>query len=199
MTALSFHGDPTPLTVDDYAEAASLVGLTVPHIVAVKTVESRGRGFKGTRPVILFEPHVFSRETSHRYDRTHGGVSYRSWKTQPYPKTQDENYARLVYAMNLDRTAALRSASWGLFQIMGFNHEACGFSDAELFVKAHVHSERAQLKAFCVFIRTSGYVEKLRRLDWAGFARLYNGKGYAEHRYDVKLAAAYAAALKKDV
>ncbi len=33
---------------------------------------------------------------------------------------------------------------------------------------------------------------ELRRQDWAGFARGYNGAQYAKHGYDTKLAAAFA-------
>lgn len=195
--ALSFEGNPAPLTDADVAEAAAMVGLTPAHIAAVKAVESRGRGFEGDRPIILFEPHVFSRETGGRFDRTHGGVSYPKWGMKPYRNEQADRYDQLTYAMRLDRTAALRSASWGLFQIMGFNHEAAGFSDVELFVKAHVASEREQLLAFCRFIRTNGYVEALRREDWATFARRYNGPGYKKHAYHTKLAAAFTAAQNR--
>jgi hypothetical protein len=36
------------------------------------------------------------------------------------------SYPRLAQAIAIDRPAALRSASWGLGQIMGFNHELAG-------------------------------------------------------------------------
>lgn len=35
------------------------------------------------------------------------------------------------------------------------------------------------------------YYNELQRKDWAGFARGYNGPGYAKNRYDIKLANAY--------
>src|SRR5690606_7984441 len=38
----------------------------------------------------------------------------------------------------------------------------------------------------------SPLLQPLRRKDWARFARLYNGPGYAQNRYDEKLAQAYA-------
>jgi hypothetical protein len=34
-------------------------------------------------------------------------------------------------------------------------------------------------------------VIKLENLDWAKFARGYNGAGYKQNKYDEKLAAAY--------
>ena len=39
-----------------------------------------------------------------------------------------------------------------------------------------------------------GRIVLLARADWAGFARLYNGKSYAKHAYDQKLKAAFAEA-----
>ena len=38
-------------------------------------------------------------------------------------------------------------------------------------------------------------VEWLRERNWAKFARAYNGPGYAQNQYDVKLKQAYEAAL----
>ncbi|MCP1548506.1 MULTISPECIES: N-acetylmuramidase domain-containing protein [Methylorubrum] len=42
------------------------------------------------------------------------------------------------------------------------------------------------------FIVTNGLDDELRRHDWAGFARSYNGASYAKHGYHNKLAAALA-------
>jgi hypothetical protein len=41
-------------------------------------------------------------------------------------------------------------------------------------------------------VENAGLVDELRRNDWAGFARGYNGPGYADNRYDTKLASAYS-------
>jgi hypothetical protein len=40
------------------------------------------------------------------------------------------------------------------------------------------------------FIEHNGLMDELRRGDWRGFARRYNGSGYAANSYDTKLAAA---------
>lgn len=93
--------------------------------------------------------------------------------------------------MKLDEEAALQSASWGLFQIMGFNFKACRFKTVFDFVDAHVESEARQLDAALGFIRSKELVSTLKEKDWARFARVYNGPGYAKNKYDEKLAAAY--------
>ncbi len=190
---MNFIGDPRPYARADVVDAADALGVTEAHVKAVLAVESRGRGFDPTtkRPIILYEPHVFHRETDGKWSSRFGGVSYEDWGHKPYPHTQDGRYGQLIYAMGLDEKAALRATSWGLGQIMGFNHEACGFKTVAQFVDAMVKSERDQLLAFARLLRTWGLGEKLKRGDWAGFARKYNGPGYKTNRYDEKLEAAY--------
>lgn len=198
LRVLLTKGDTPPavgavLTVGDIAEAAQALGVTEAVVYAVRDVESAGKGFAPDgRPIILFEPHIFSKYSGHRFDSTHGGVSYPKWGTKPYPKTQAQRWGQLDYAMNLDREAALKAASWGLFQIMGFNYAAAGFQTVEAFVEAMKRSERDHLMAFVSFVKVNRLDDELRALDWAGFARGYNGPGYAANKYDEKLAAAYA-------
>lgn len=103
---------------------------------------------------------------------------------------------RLYRAMQLDRDAALQSASVGGAQIMGFNHKLAGFDTVEGFWQAMRGSERAHLDAFAAFIRNSGLLEALRKIssvhaDCIPFARGYNGSGYAKNSYHVKIARAY--------
>ena len=86
----------------------------------------------------------------------------------------------------------MKSASWGLFQILGSNFAAAGYGDVETFCHAMCQTENNQLRAFIGFVRTNGLADELKRHDWAGFARGYNGANYKINRYDEKLAAAYA-------
>jgi hypothetical protein len=183
------------LTATDLADAAAALGVDVAKVQAVSAVESGRLGGFGPdgRPIILFEPHVFSRLTAHRYDKTHGGVSYPSWGAKPYPATQAERWAQLDYAAKLDRKAALQSASYGRFQIMGFNFAACGFADVEAFCDAMHTNERAHLMAFVAFVQSNGLADELQRGDWLGFARGFNGPGQGP-AYAQKLEAAYRAA-----
>lgn len=181
------------LGAEDISHAADVLGVTIPQVRAVIAVESGKLGGFGTdgRPIILYEPHIFSRLTQHRYDDTHGGVSYLRWKAKPYPASQADRWAQLEYAANLDRPAAIQSASYGLFQIMGFNFKVCGFTDPEAFFAAMHVSEREHLMAFVGFVKGNSLDRHLIAGDWEAFARGYNGPGQAP-AYAAKLAAAHA-------
>jgi hypothetical protein len=146
----------------------------------------------------LFEPHVFWRELGEAKRRRAEvqGLAYPKWGTRPYPK---DSYPRLMLAIQIDRPAALRSASWGLGQIMGFNHKLAGYASVEDMVADMLDDEDRHLTAMVKFIEASGLDDDLRRIralnrpstaaDWAPFARVYNGPGYAIHGYHTKLAA----------
>lgn len=179
------------LTRDDYAAAAQRLGCEVEAIQAVVEVESGASGFAATgKPIILFEPHIFSRLTSHRFDGTNPNVSYPSWDRTLYPRDQAGRWGQLREAYGLDAEAACASASYGRFQIMGMNYDKCGFPKASEFVADMAKSEVQQLKAFEGFVRSSGIADELQRLDWEGFARVYNGPGQVE-RYGRLMREAY--------
>ncbi|MEY2944087.1 MAG: hypothetical protein RLY97_2101 [Pseudomonadota bacterium] len=184
-----FTGTDTPLTDADFERAAKKIGCSVAAVRAVAKVESNGGGYLADgRPKILFERHVFHKRTNGVYDAGHSGIS----NSQPrgYSGGAAE-YDRLAEAIALDRKAALESASWGAFQVMGFNCKAAGYADVEAFVKDMVHSPATQLDAFVGFILKNHLDDELRNLNWKGFASGYNGSGYAENHYDEKMAAAY--------
>ncbi|HET6942978.1 MAG TPA: N-acetylmuramidase domain-containing protein [Sphingomicrobium sp.] len=157
-------------------------------IRSVIDVESHGGFYPDGRPKILFERHYFSRLTGGRYDAGNTDISCR---TPGGYKGGKAEYDRLARAIKLDRIAALKSVSWGAFQIMGDNHKAAGFEDVEAFVAAMVAGEPEQLGAFVSFVKGSRLDSHLRALDWEAFAKGYNGPTFKQNRYDDKLAAAY--------
>ncbi|WP_351011983.1 N-acetylmuramidase domain-containing protein, partial [Shewanella sp. S1-58-MNA-CIBAN-0166] len=87
---------------------------------------------------------MFARLTNHKYDLSNPSVSSRTWNRSLYTGGSQE-YARLKIAMSLDTSEALKSTSWGRFQIMGFSYSESGFTSVEAFVKAMFSSERKQL------------------------------------------------------
>ena len=180
------------LTRAEFAEAAALIGCETEAVMAVTAVESKGTGFDPEGfPITLFEGHWFHRLTKGKFTASHPTLSYPKWTRQFYGKTWQAEKARLAEAMTLDRTAAMQSASWGMFQIMGFNHTICGFKSVQQFVNAMCKSESSQLNVFAQYILNSGLADELRDRRWADFARLYNGPEFAVNKYDTKLAAAY--------
>jgi hypothetical protein len=185
--------DLTPLAAVDFAAAARALGCEAAAIAAVAEVEAAGRGFFADgRPKILFEAHLFSRLTGGAHDATHPALSAPRWSPALYRRGPAE-YDRLAQAIALDRAAALQSASWGKFQVLGLHYARCGHASVEAFVDAQCASERRQLDAFARFVAADAkLLAALRERRWADFAYRYNGAAYAQNRYDVKLAAAYA-------
>lgn len=181
------------LTKDDITNSAKTIGLDYPTVAAIASIESSGTGFdaKSKFPIILFEGHHFSRLTNHKYDQTNPTISYPTWTKQFYAKNQTGEQARLNQAIALDRTAALQSTSFGMFQIMGFNYGYCGCNNVQEFVNAMCKSEQSQLDLFLKFVKAKGLLPYLKAGAWAKFAEQYNGPAYAQNKYDIKLANAY--------
>jgi hypothetical protein len=120
-----------------------------------------------------------------------GNILYPKWEKGHYSGGLGE-YNRLEQARKIHREAADASASWGMFQIMGFNFASCGEKSVESFVNAMCESECKQLILSGRFIRQSGMLTALQAKNWTEFAKRYNGPAYAHNRYDEKLAKAYA-------
>jgi hypothetical protein len=180
------------LEEEDFAEAAARIGCNVAAVKAVTEVESRGGGFDPEGdPKTLFEGHWFHKYTKGIYSKDYPHLSYAKWTRKFYGKSWIQEKQRLNEAIELDEEAALKSASWGMFQIMGGNYEDCGFDNVFDFVAAMRDSEAAQLDAFVSFILARDLDHALIKRDWAAFAYRYNGPGYKTNKYDEKLAAAY--------
>jgi hypothetical protein len=181
---LEFAGVTRAITPDGFATAADDLGVKAPEIWTVLAVETSGCGFlPDRRPLILYERHIFSRLTGGRFDD--GDIS--SPTPGGYGHTGAAQYDRLSRAIALNRDAALKSASWGLAQIMGMNFGLAGFAGVEEMVTAMCDSEDSQLLAFAAFLKSSKLDTALRIHDWTTFARGYNGPNYAENHYDTKL------------
>jgi peptidoglycan hydrolase-like protein with peptidoglycan-binding domain len=184
---------PPKLTDADYQATAKMIGCDKATIRAVVEVEAAGAGFFGDgRPKILFEAHWFSAFTDSRYDYSHPGISSPVWNRSLYITGVGE-WDRLYQAIGRDRAGALKSASWGLGQVMGFNHVAAGYDNVETFVRDMHESEGKQLTAMFKFIINNNLGGYLVARDWAGFALRYNGEGFRVNEYDRRLAEAYSA------
>lgn len=101
----------------------------------------------------------------------------------------ENEYKRLEKAKTIDIEAALMSASYGLFQIMGFNYKTSGFTSASEMYAECARSERNQLNAFCNFVLNDHrLIDSLRKQAMTDFAVAYNGP--AQSGYDTRLLAA---------
>ena len=184
----NFVGAATPFSEDAVHAAAEELRCDVAAIKAVIDVESRGGFLKDKRPKILFERHIFSRRTDHRFDAARPDISNR---IPGGYKGGAAEYDRLHVATMFDEPAAMESASWGAFQIMGYPAADLDFANVDMFCDRICRSEDDQLDIFVAFIRKNRLDDELGRRDWTGFARGYNGAEFAKNRYDVKLGAAY--------
>jgi hypothetical protein len=186
---MEFVGSGLRLGKEDFEDFSHVFGIEEEIIRAVCEVESLGGGFlSDKRPKILFEAHVFYKLTKGRYGTSN--VSSKFWNKNLYGKGGSHQYERLNLAIHLDREAGLKSASWGLFQIMGMNFGLVDCESVEEFVNFNLKGEREQLELFGRFIENNGLVKYLRNLDFESFTRRYNGSGQVEF-YSKKLKESY--------
>src|ERR1700704_4436712 len=109
-----FVGTAVPISNPGFDRVQALLRVGAAELWTVLTVETHGYGFlPDRRPLILFERHIFHRQTNGEYDDTNPGVSANT--AGGYIGGADEYY-RLAEAVALNRTAALNSTSWGIGQ-----------------------------------------------------------------------------------
>lgn len=181
----------------DIERAAKRLGVGEAEVLAVNEVESRGSGFlPDGRVVILYERHIMRRQLDRRnidplpWIRKHPDLV--NTRTGGYVGGGGE-HKRLTRAKRIHTEAAIASASWGLFQIMAFNHKAAGHRSPSEMMRAAQRSEGDQLDQFVSFVLAHPDMHRaLKRRDWAGFARRYNGPAYAKHNYHGRMADAFA-------
>lgn len=193
------QGASSRLTDEDFAQGATALDPKIPPALlhAFADVESGGRSGFGPsgKPVIAYEGHIFRRLTNHKHDKTNPLLSYKyvskagsEWKKNN--KDQGTAWTTLDAALALDHDAALQACSWGMFQLMGFNYESCGYDDVDSFVEAMKRSARGQLDAFIGFCKTtSGMIPAMATRNFQTMATLYNGSDYGD--YDQRIARAY--------
>lgn len=180
------------LSEDDYKRAAASLAVQIKDIKTITKVEAPKGGFDTEdRPTILFERHKFYKYANGAGYPEHLDIS--NPLAGGYTYSNASEHSRLEKASNIDREAALKSASWGKFQIMGFNYLAAGFTALQDFINAMYAGEPEQLDAFVRFLKTDRHgrmVAALREHRWYDLAEDYNGPGNAD-AYAKKLKAAY--------
>lgn len=195
---LAGHTAGERLTEADFDLVARLLDCESAALKAVQSVETGGKGgfFAPGKPAILFEGHIFWSQLKkwgidpEKHVAGNENILYPKWEKGHYMGGIRE-YERLERARRINREAADASASWGMFQIMGFNYAACGEKSVESFVSAMCESEFKQLLLSARFIKQAGMLSALQSKNWAEFAKRYNGPAYAQNSYDKKLAEVY--------
>ncbi len=194
------------ITEQHYIDAAEDLGCELAVMKALAELESHGAGFLSTGELrILFEPHIFWRQLQKarikpnvllREKPALADILYEFWMPGAYGP-ESAQWDRLRKAAQVNIIAAYNSASYGRFQIMGFNHNACGYSTVIEFMYWLQKDEIYHLKSFVCFIKYSGLEQYLRNKQFDLFAKQYNGPGYKNSPvtilddYDYKLKKLY--------
>lgn len=185
------------ITNADFVAFASLMGVPVNHVRGVRKVEApRGAYTDDGIPSPLYERHVAYRNAEH------GPALARSHPSLFYPKgygrggygAYSAQFDKVVAACAFDPYAAFAGASWGAFQVLGENAEELGYDGPFEMVLSLVESEAAHLECFRRYITVNGLLDEFQLCrpgdpdSCIPFVRRYNGPGYAEFNYHVKLA-----------
>lgn len=201
------------ITDQQFKDAADIIGCDAARIKTVYQVEAAGSAYlPDGRVKILFEGHRFWKRLSangctdkalRAAAEKYPNVLYRKWDKKQY-KGGTAEWDRVSQAyfvcdlLDMPRNIVLEAASYGSFQIMGENHTLCGYSSAhEMLAAYNSLGEAEQLRSFVRFVRATKLDDELRAKNWAGFAKGYNGTGYRENQYDIKLGNAYKKFIKQ--
>lgn len=160
--------------------------------VAALATESGGSGFgQDGRLLIRFENQIFYDYWGKSHDaafREHFAFApVHQWTEHRWRPAANEDWRQchqnqagewdvFTFARGLDETAAMKSISMGLTQVMGFNHETVGYPTVQDMFAAFCGNARYQIIAFFDFVRRNGGVPHLKNRDYAAFARMYNGQ-----------------------
>ena len=188
----------TDKTIAEIAAVANELGIEPATLIAVAEVESGGKAFASVEtrhePLIRFEGHYFDR----RLAPAERDIARKAGLASPVagkianPVTQIARWRMLDRAAAINRRAAYESVSWGLGQVMGAHWAWLGYAGIDALVAEARSGAGGQAQLMARYIEKTGLLGSLRKRDWTGFARGYNGPAYARHGYDRKIAAAYA-------
>lgn len=196
-TPVSPSANPAALTDEDYKKAAARLAPEIDYrlLKAFAKVESGGRsGFGGSGlPVIAYEGHIFRKLTGKVHDKAYPMLSYKYVKKagpewQVNNKNQTKAWETLNSAIALNREAALKSTSWGKFQVVGLYS---GYPDVEDFV-SDMKTELGQLEAFVKYCKArTSLISAMKAKNYQTMASIYNGDDYGN--YDKLIEKAYKA------
>lgn len=192
-------GPDYPLTDADFILAANELGVEPYKVEAIAKVESSGNPFVNGIATILFEPHIFSRLTEHRYDKIAPNLSSRYWNRKLYPGSQKGRWQQLMDAVAIDVDAGFSAASYGAFQVLGLHYRLVDAFSPWSFAWRQCQTEGDQLDAFIGFVKGNGLIKALQQArpgdadSCIPFVRAYNGTAFRENNYHIKFAQALLA------
>jgi hypothetical protein len=97
-------------------------------------------------------------------------------------------YERLIKAAKWDKEAAIKSCSWGAFQVLAEYHKEMGYLTASIFANECMVSIDAQIKLFIDFLtklpEKKPAIKALKEKDWETFTSNYNGRAWRKTNAD---------------
>lgn len=168
---------------------ADRLGVSLRQLAAVAKVESSGAAFDSWgRPKILFERHIFHRQTDGRW-------SVCSFSNPQGGGYGEDSWDKLLDAAGKSPDAAFAACSWGRYQVLGAHWSALGYSSSYALAASTATSEAAHYDLLCRFIEKNGMKAAMQAIssdpaDCKAFARGYNGPSYQTFDYHLKLARA---------
>tara|TARA_R110000824_G_scaffold43107_3_gene126507 strand:- start:1893 stop:2648 length:756 start_codon:yes stop_codon:yes gene_type:complete len=170
----------TAIFDDELVRTAGNAGIPPRVLFAVRKTESSGK-----YDAVRFEPHLFLRK---RPDLV-GTVPF-----TPGPKNfsvtrSETDIDALMFAFSLDKDAAVRSSSFGAYQVLGgFLIAAYGNVSDAMRNFSNSPREASEKTLVAWFKANPSAVKAANKLDFTALAKRYNGRGNYK---------AYAAMIKK--
>jgi hypothetical protein len=181
--------DQRTITPDQVKALAASYGVEYAALMAVITVESSGVGFNPPtgKIIIRFEPTWFKRlKTDWQDDTVHT-----TWENTGVGN-QAAQWAAFDNAFAESADDAMKSASVGMMQVMGFHYDELQFENVGQMWDFAKVSEANQVELGLRFIKSEPVLMlALQAKSWELFALHYNGENYKENEYDTKLLTAY--------
>lgn len=193
----------TKFEIADFIGAGATLKCHPGMIEALAIKEARGSAFLADgRVKILFERHQFHRRlaTVRKAGQTTASqLAFRNKVAAENPQIcnsvrggylgNEREYPRLNLARTFSDTAALESASFGMFQVMGFNAVPIGYASVQEFERLMQQDIGQHLVALTRFVlHTPSALKGIREQNFPMLAQAYNGTAYKENKYDTDLA-----------
>jgi hypothetical protein len=189
---LSGFIDGKYLRIATILERAKANGIPPSMLLAFREVESKQSGFlPDGRPIILFERHKF-----YSWLVKAKGLPFAQSVTATHPNIcnperggyygYEREHDRLKVAEGFSVEGAWSSASWGMFQVMGFNYNLCGYLNVPTFIQDMRLSETKHLDAAIGYLKgVNGLMAAMRQRNYTRVAEMYNGRD--QQGYDTLL------------
>jgi hypothetical protein len=124
------------------------------------------------RPIIDFDANEFhnSLPEALREMAIAKGVAEVDWGDLPYPENNNEQFARLLKAYEIDPVAAIKATYWGLDYTNIQDADVYGRTDGQKMIVSTFVSEANQIELSMLWAQQDGGLSQLANRDWTGLA-----------------------------